>query len=89
MSCLILVSELLSLESYLRLCQDELAEEYRKFLLPSLAIANSNRKQPPHLIQDSDSNKKNTEVGEMLKEANKTIHTLRNVIDSLPSKLSH
>jgi len=46
--------ELHCAEVYSYTIEDELAEEYRKFLLPSLAIANSNQKQPSHLIQDSD-----------------------------------
>ena len=64
--------------------QDELAQEYEKFLLPSLTIANHD--QSSHLIQDSD--KEKAELREMLKEANKTIQTLRTVIDLIPSRLS-
>ncbi len=77
-------------EAYSYTIEDELAEEYRKFLLPSLAITNN--RQSPHLIRDLDSNKENTARRETLKEdlrrANETIDSLNRTVRILSNQLS-
>ncbi len=74
-------------EAYSYTIEDELAEAYRKFLLPFLGIAN--HRQRVHLVQDLDAGKESRELYQMLKQANSTIETLTIVIDSLASKISH
>jgi len=83
-------------EAYSYTLQDELAIEYRTFLLEALPIGKVLGIQRPfadHGVHHSSTRRMATsqvdELKEMLRESNRTISTLRTVIDSLSSKIHH